>query len=210
MIGEKTVLVGRGECQLSLGDAGLQTESSTIWISSHSNLIVDYDPIQITTTRSYCWSQFQSNFDLLLIKLITFDLFLMFLSKLDQIDQLEDRNNQLKDWKIYAGPWWSSGLERRLSHNFVLELKVEGSNPGVIYFRVIEFICVRARSWINSRERVNLISIFGRARIRLPRRACVVMCGRAFIAYSSRMCIRYVSVYAWAGLAKLIQSKLVR
>ena len=34
-----------------------------------------------------------------------------------------------------TGPWWLSGLERCFSHSFVLELKVEGSNPGVIYFR---------------------------------------------------------------------------
>ena len=35
-----------------------------------------------------------------------------------------------KDIDKKTGPWWSSGLERCLSHNFVLELKVEGSNPG--------------------------------------------------------------------------------
>ena len=31
----------------------------------------------------------------------------------------------------YTGPWWSSGLERRITHYFVLELKVEGSNPAL-------------------------------------------------------------------------------
>ena len=43
-------------------------------------------------------------------------------------------NKALNKEIMSIGPWWSSGLERRISHYFVLELKVEGSNPGVIFF----------------------------------------------------------------------------
>ena len=52
---------------LRVGDAGLQIKSLTIWILSHPNSIVDYDPNPIPTTISCRRSQFQYKFDLLLI-----------------------------------------------------------------------------------------------------------------------------------------------
>ena len=42
-------------------------------------------------------------------------------------------------------PWWLSWLTRQC-HGVLTNPKVEGSNPGVIYFRVIEFICARTRT----------------------------------------------------------------
>ena len=57
---------------LSLGDVGLPIESSTFWISSRPNLIVEISPIWIPTTRSYHRSRFWDNFDLFLIKINRF------------------------------------------------------------------------------------------------------------------------------------------
>ena len=44
---------------VSLGDYGSQIESSTIWILSRPNSIVNYNPIPIPTTISCSRSQFQ-------------------------------------------------------------------------------------------------------------------------------------------------------
>ena len=64
---------------LSLGDAGLQIESSTIQISSRPNWISDYDPNLIPTTIMCQRSRFQYKFDIFSIKVdLTFNLFSMF------------------------------------------------------------------------------------------------------------------------------------
>ena len=52
---------------LSLGDVGLQIESSKIRISSRPNLIIKKDLIPIPTTILYCWSRFWYKFILFCI-----------------------------------------------------------------------------------------------------------------------------------------------
>ena len=54
---------------VSLGDVGLQIESSTISIPSSQNLIIDFGPIRNPTTKLYHRSRFRSNFDFFSIKI---------------------------------------------------------------------------------------------------------------------------------------------
>ena len=66
----KCICIGTGiqMYRVSLGDAGLRIESSTIGISSRPNLIVDYNLIPIPTTILCQRLRFQYKFDLFLIK----------------------------------------------------------------------------------------------------------------------------------------------
>ena len=57
----------------------------------------------------------------------------------------------------HTEPWWLSGLERCFSHSFILELKVEGSNPATSHAHAL-FECEKVvgqeriiKSRINSR-----------------------------------------------------------
>ena len=45
---------------LSLGNAGLQMESLTIWIPSRPTSIINFGPIQILQQKLYCQTRFPS------------------------------------------------------------------------------------------------------------------------------------------------------
>ena len=59
---------------VKVGDAGLQISSLTIRISSCLNLIIDFGPIRIQTTRLYRRSRFWSKFNLLSIKRLKYSI----------------------------------------------------------------------------------------------------------------------------------------